>query len=411
MASQLGLQIPANPAILENSNLLPGRSPTGAAPDDNSAMAPASSGRILFVDFARAIAVLFMIQGHSLAVLLAPGYEQTVPFGLWLYLRGLTSCTFLFLSGFSFALATERHRPDYLAPTPRLRRRLARLALFLTLGYAMRIPVRPLSQLSQLTVGQWQAFGAVDILQLVAVSLFALQVLAWIFRTPGRLGAAALGGAALIVAATPPVWGVAWTSVLPLFPASYFTAATGSLFPLFPWGAYIFLGAALGSWYVRQPDASRRAGRRFALAGAAMIAAGTAFRLSPLAPYGPTEFWTVSPNLFLVKAGAVLVLLSGAIALTRRRETLPRVFTVLSHESLTIYFIHLCLLYGSIWNDGLFQLVGPRLGLSATFAWVTAMLVGMSTFAWAWSEFKQRWQPVSALVRAGVAVAALYVIV
>lgn len=371
-------------------------------------MSPIPSGRVLFVDFARAIAVLFMIQGHCLAVLLAPGYENTLAFGLWLYLRGLTSCTFLLLSGFSFALATERHRSDYLAFGPRLRHRLRRFGLFLVLGYAMRIPVRPLSHLSQITPAQWQAFSAVDILQLVAVTLLTLQVLAWLFRTPRRFGAAALALAASIVLFTPLVWRVAWTAILPLFPASYFTAATGSLFPVFPWGAYVFFGAALGASYVRQPDESAPDARMLVLSGGSMLAAATVLRLSPLAPYGPTEFWTVSPNLFLAKAGAVLVLLAAAVALTRRRETLPRMFTVLSRESLMIYFVHLCLLYGSIWNDGLFQLVGARLGLSATAAWVTAMLVGMATLAWAWSECKRRWRPLSSFVRACLALAAVY---
>lgn len=367
-----------------------------------------SPNRVLFVDLARAIAVLLMVQGHSLAVLLAPGYEQTVPFGIWVYLRGLTSCTFLTLSGFSFALATERHRADYLAPTPRLARRLARFGLFLLLGYAMRIPVKPLSQLSQVTAAQWQAFSAVDILQLVALTLFSLQFLAWIFRTPRRFAAAALGLAALVVVATPPVWDAAGHA--PLFLRSYLTNATGSLFPLFPWGAYCFLGAALGTWYVSSPEASARSTRAFALGGAAMIAAGAAFRLSPLAPYGPTEFWTVSPNLFLVKAGAVLVLLAGAATATRRLRALPRAFTVLSRESLTIYFVHLCLLYGSIWNAGLFQIVGPRLGLSAAVASVTAMLIAMSALAWTWSEFKRRWREESALLRVCIAVAAIYAI-
>ncbi len=370
-----------------------------------------SPGRVLFVDLARGVAVLFMVQGHSLAALLAPGYEHTVPFGIWLYLRGLTSCTFLLLSGFSFALATERHRPEYLAWTPRLCRRLARLGLFLALGYAMRIPVKPLSRLAQLTGDQWQAFSTVDILQLVAVTLLTLQALAWLFRSTRRFGTAALAAASAIVLLTPVVWSVAWKPLLPVFFASYLTTATGSLFPLFPWGAYILSGAALGTWWVSHPDAAARGASRFVLAGTGLMAAATVFRLSPLAPYGHTEFWTVSPNLFLGKTGAVLVLLAGAIVLTRRLDRLPRMLTVLSRESLMIYFVHLCLLFGSVWHEGLFQIIGPTLGLSATVGWVTAMLATMSTLAWAWSECKRRSPPLSALIRASVAAAAVYAIV
>jgi uncharacterized membrane protein len=371
-------------------------------------MLTSSTKRVLFVDFARAIAVLFMVQGHGLAVLLAPGFEQTAPFAIWLYLRGLTSCTFLILSGFSFALATERHRAAYLAPSRRLWRRMARLAVFLALGYAMRIPVRPLSQFHRVTASQWQAFSAVDILQLVAVTLFVLQVLTWLCRTSRRFGVAALSASAFVVLTTPLVWNAA--PAVPLFVRSYLTMETGSLFPLFPWGAYVFLGAALGVLYVNHPLAATRGGRGFALIGATMMTTGVVCRLLPIAPYGPTEFWTVSPNLFLVKAGAVLILLAGAVVFTDYLGKLPRMFSVLSRESLTVYFVHLCIVYGSIWNDGLYQLVGPRLGLSATLASIAALLVGISALAWAWFEFKQRWHHSSLLVRSCLVIAAVYVI-
>lgn len=372
-----------------------------------------SSGRVLFVDFARAVAVLFMIQGHTLAVLLAPGFEETALFKGWLYLRGLTSCAFLMLSGFSFSLATDRYWAEYLALTPRLRRRLLRFGTFLLLGYAMRIPVRPLSRLPEITLEQLRAFGAVDILQLVAVSLLLLQALTWLLRTRDRFAAAAASLAGAIVVLTPPVWAFDWSRVLPVFAASYLSPATGSLFPMFPWAAYIFSGAALGAWFVSAREHTPHYGpvaRRFVLGGALMIATGILCHLSPLAPYGPIDFWKTSPNLFLVKAGSVLVLLAGAVLLTRHLTALPRLVTVLSRESLVIYFVHLCVLYGSIWNRGLFQLVGPSLSLSATAASVVAMLTAMSLLAWTWHECKQRSAAISAFIRAGLTAVAIYAI-
>ena len=48
-----------------------------------------------------------------------------------------------------------------------------------------------------------------------------------------------------------------------------------------------------------------------------MVAVGVLAHQAPLSPYGNAEFWLVSPNLFLVKAGSVLVMLAGAIGLTR----------------------------------------------------------------------------------------------
>ena len=370
-------------------------------------------GRVPFIDLARSIAVVAMIQGHTLAVLLRPEYQINVIFGLWLYLRGLTSCGFLMLAGFSFAVATDRHWADYLTMTPRLRKRLVRFGAYLLLGYAMRIPVRPLTDISRTTAAQWQAFGAVDILQLVGVTLALLQGMVWLAGTRRRLAVTSLAATGAVVLLTPAVWAVDWTSTLPLFVASYFSIATGSLFPLFPWAAYILFGAALGTWFViaRQREGAFDASRPFFLAGGAMLAAGLVLSKVPFEPLGPTQFWTTSPNLFLAKGGAVLVLLSAAIRSTRSWTDTPRMATVLSRESLTIYYVHLAILYGSIWNQGMNQIIGPRLAFVPTLGWITILVGSMGLLAWVWHECKHKAGDLSTLIRATVAASLLYVIV
>ena len=370
-------------------------------------MTPAG-GRVLFVDLARAAAVVFMIQGHTLSVLLGPEYQGGALFYFWGYLRGLTSCAFLMLAGFSFTLATDRHWSDYQAPSLRLRRRLTRFAGFMVLGYAMRIPTRPLSEMGRTTAAQWQAFTAVDILQLVAVTLTALQVMAWLTRDRRRLGIWALGAAGAIVLLTPLAWRVNAAGLLPVGLAAYLSAATGSLFPLFPWAAYILAGAALGAWFVARP--APRAGRAFLAVGGGMVAAATILHHIPVAPYGHIDFWTTSPNPFLAKAGSVLMLLSLAVWITRSRSALPGVVSVLSRESLTIYVIHVCILYGSIWNNGLIQAIGPHLGLAATAGWMAVLIASMALMAWTWHECKRRSVHLSALIRVGVAVGLFYAI-
>ncbi len=396
---------------------------------------PETSRRLLFVDLARAVAVLFMIQGHTIAVLLGPEYQGGAVFNFWLYLRGLTSCGFLMLSGFSFSLATDRHWAEYTTPTLRLRRRFVRFGAFLLLGYAMRIPVRPLSKIGGISAEQWQAFTAVDILQIVAVTLAALQVLVWLAGNRRRLAIGAFAACSVVVLVTPFVWKVDWNALVPVAAASYMSTANGSIFPLFPWAAYILFGAALGAWFAS--DREQRAGARgsdaasggsllmsgvrrliapadgsrvFLGAGALMIAAAIVLNRVPLSPYGHIEFWATSPNLFLMKSGSVLLLLTPAVWLTRSRPSLPRLVSVLSRESLTIYFVHVCILYGSIWNDGLFQAIGPHLTLLPTLGWILFLAASMSLLAWLWHECKRASSQFSALIRAAVVLALFYAI-
>lgn len=365
------------------------------------------------MDLARAAAVLFMIQGHTLSVLLAPNLAGGPVGNAWLYLRGLTSCTFLILSGFSFSLATTRRWTEFRVPGRRVYRRLARYALLLVLGYGMRFPARSLASLSVVSPEQWQTFAVVDVLQLVAVTLTALQVAVWLTGSPRAFMAWASGAAAATVLVTPLISPAAWAASAPIFLRAYLTAATGSLFPALPWAAYVFFGAALGAWYTR-PAPGPAAGdcaTAFLLAGLGMVAGGTLLHALPWSPYGAVEFWAVSPNLFLAKAGSVLIALAAAIRAVRGVRALPRVITALSRESLLVYLAHVVLLYGSAWTVGLAQSVGPRLDSGPVLAWVVGLLAAMSLLAWTWYECKRHLSSVAFLVRAAAATLLLYVLV
>ena len=64
--------------------------------------------RVIFIDLVRALAVAFMLYGHTASALLAPGYQVGRWFDIWQFQRGLTSSLFLLLGGFAFSIATSR---------------------------------------------------------------------------------------------------------------------------------------------------------------------------------------------------------------------------------------------------------------------------------------------------------------
>ena len=134
--------------------------------------------RVIFIDLARALAVVFMLYGHTVDALLAPPYRTGFVFDIWQFQRGLTSCLFLLLSGFAFSIATARHWSSHLTISPALLRRIRRFLMFVLIGYAMHAPVAPLSRMS--TDADWRAFLGVDVLQLIGVTFI---VLAMAFRS------------------------------------------------------------------------------------------------------------------------------------------------------------------------------------------------------------------------------------
>lgn len=354
-------------------------SPSSAAPPATSAH------RVIFIDLARALAVLFMLYGHTISALLAPAYQTGTWFSVWQFQRGLTSSLFLMLSGFAFSVATTRHWALHVRPSRAVLRRLRRFALFIVLGYALHFPVADVAQLSGLPDERWRAFLAVDVLQLIGVSLTAVQLLVLAARSPQVFAFASVVLAAAMTSVTPIAWQTDWTARLPLGIASYLSPATGSLFPIFPWAAYVLTGAALGQIYSRWGAGHLG---RFMLAvlllpGAVLIAAALFVRRSAAAG----SVWSV-PGEVLVRAGACLLILCGIAFVSRRLSRLPHVFGAVAQETLLIYFVHLCIVYGSVWNPGLSQVYGGMLGPLPVVGLVAALVASMAALAWYWNQWK-----------------------
>ena len=367
----------------------------------------ADRSRLMVVDFARILAIGFMIQGHALDVLLAPAYRQGALFDVWLFLRGLTAPLFFILSGVSFILSSTRSWDDYSLPSWKLFRRLSRFAFFILLGYAMHLPARTLSEFRYVDAAGWQGWFQVDVLQCIGLTLIGLQIMVLLAKTPERFArwAAGLGGAVVLL--TPLVWAVDWTPYLPLSMASYFNASTGSLFPLFPWSGYVFFGCALGYALRQRPATQWKPARLLAVGGLVLIVSGICLSQPVMALYPNLDFWKTSPTLFLIRAGCVCALLAFLIYLTRGVTLPQRALRPLAQESLIIYFVHVCILYGSIWNPGMRQVIGATLGPLPTLGWICLLLLSMTLLAWTWNWFKRAEPRRSYLLRFAVLVLAV----
>lgn len=348
------------------------------------------SSRVIFIDLARALAVVLMVAGHTSSALLDDHYRAGRWFDIWMFQRGLTSALFLLLAGFAFSVATARHWASHLGLSAAVAKRLRRFALFVALGYGLHFPVLHFSELSTTSDFQWRSFVAVDVLQLIGMSLIALQMLVLVARTRRAFMVAAFVMAAALVAASPAVWRTDWEGLMPLPLAAYLSSATGSLFPLFPWAAYVFAGAAAGQLYARWGAAHLVSFARWGmLVGAALIAAGL------------TLLVDISADVSL-RTGVCFLVLGLIAVVSRHVPRLPHLFGAVAQESLLVYFVHLCIVYGSIWNPGLAKFYGGRLAPLATLGTVLAVVAAMIGLAWQWNRFKHvrprgaRWASVAA---------------
>jgi uncharacterized membrane protein len=352
--------------------------------------AVAQAHRVIFIDLARALAVLFMLYGHTVSALLAPQYQTGTWYDIWQFQRGLTSSLFMLLGGFAFSIATSRHWQSHATWSWAVVKRLRRFGLFVLLGYSLHLPVNRLVHLPLATPENWRIFLTADVLQLVGVTFIAVQLLVLLCRSRRLFMVASFALAVAIVWLTPAAWRTDWTGRVPDWVAPYLSPATGSLFPLLPWAGFVLLGAGLGQLYSRWGAAHLAAFARWVLLvpGALLLASAFVSRLVPYPeflanPYG------VPPREFVLRAGPCLMIMAAIAFASRHITHLPRVFAAVAQESLLIYFVHLCIVYGSVWNYGLASRYAAALGPWSTLAAVIFVITTMAGLAWAWNYWKR----------------------
>jgi len=360
--------------------------------------------RVIFIDLGRFLALVFMLYGHTMSALLAPEYQRGTWFEVWNFQRGLTSSLFLLLAGFAFSVATSRHWASHQSFSASVVKRTRRFALFLLLGYVIHFPVPKFSQVSLMTDEQWRSFFQVDVLQLIGATFLIVQALVFVTKTRRLFTVTVFVLAGVVLAVTHPIWGVDWWQVLPGWLAAYMSPARGSLFPLFPWATYVLFGAGLGQIYVAWGAARLSSFALLALFVPGVVLSALGWGLAALdeAPWGP-DAWGFMPIQLAIRIGACLIILAGIAAASQQLTRLPRFFAAVAQETLLIYFVHLCIVYGSIWNNGLAVWYAGALGPWGTLLCVLLLLASMAALGWSWHWMKHARPRLARGIMAGVA--------
>jgi len=129
---------------------------------------------------------------------------------------------------------------------------------------------------------------------------------------------------------------------------------------------------------------------------------GTLINKLPFSVYSSIEYWRTSPNLFLIRLGLVFIVL-GIVAWFTDRIRIPILPTqYVAQETLIVYFIHVCILYGSIWNPGVQQYLGKSLGWPGALLFALMLQISMLALAYWWHRFKKTVPQQSAFVRTAI---------
>ena len=218
--------------------------------------APISVFRLRFIDMARAVAILLMLEGHFVDATLAPEWRvsgQPV-YELWNYIRGMTAPMFFMVTGLIFAYLLSGAREPGFFKVVRVRKGLLRAGELLFWGYLLQVNVLHLLGMLSGVPDPWlQAF---HVLQCIAVGLLGMILIFGVMRRAGAWALAAsyvLCGLMVFLAS---VWLANQAGPVPQGAPVFFQNAIkgpASSFPLAPWIGFTFYGAAIGgTWNLWQ---------------------------------------------------------------------------------------------------------------------------------------------------------------
>jgi uncharacterized membrane protein len=298
-----------------------------------------SSFRLQYLDWARGIGALIMLQGHVFDSFLRGDLRSGDAYVLSQFVGGMPPAIFLFLTGVTLAFLMDSTQRKGMAPRQRMFEAFRRAGYLFALAFAFRLQLLLFG-----LPAPWQDLFKVDILNAMGFAIAALAPLA-LFRTEERTRFCAIAGLAIAFAA-PLISQVDWSGV-PWMIRAYFVP-DARFFSFFPWAAFLAFGMSAGS-IIRLAGSEHieRVMQWGAVMGGVLILASQYFSNMPYSLYSKSEYWLNSPALILTKLGVFLLILTFAYLWTRYAagegwSWVQQIGTT----SLLVYWVHIELVYG-----------------------------------------------------------------
>jgi uncharacterized membrane protein len=316
---------------------------------------PSPKTRRAYIDWARGLAVLLMIEAHTVDAWTMASARRSLAYRDAIMLGGFAAPLFLWLAGVALVLsaaATVRRGGSRKEAAGTICRR--GLEIFI-LAFLFRLQAFIVSPGSHPV-----AIFHVDILNIMGPAVVCAGLVWTLAESPAVLAAVYAGLAATFAMVAPIVRTIGAIDLLPVWVQWYIRpAGEHTTFTAFPWAGFVFAGAAVGAVLLtaRDPLAGSEVAMRsrehrihagLALAGVALVGVGF-YTASLPAIYRQSSFWTSSPTYFAIRVGVI----TAAFAVLYSAEQVAVRFGValtalerFGRRSLFVYWIHVELVYG-----------------------------------------------------------------
>jgi uncharacterized membrane protein len=334
--------------------------------------------RLGFIDWARGVATLVMLQGHVWESLTDKELRNTGVYILSQFPGGTAPAVFLFLTGVTLSFMIDGRAKRGMDGQGRIMAALRRAAYLGGLAVLFRLQM----YVFYWPNSPWQDLLRVDILNCMGAAILVLAPLAALGRI-GRIRGA-LAVAAVIALGSP--FMSDWKASTPDGLLRSYLAPDPVAFSLFPWGAFVAAGMACGTIFrCVEEDGREQLMQWTGWLGFAMAIGGQYFSNLPYGVYPRADFWLDSPLLTVCKLGLIFMVMAFAffwnewVPQVRAGAGLGRRFSIpiqLGQTSLLIYWVHIEIVYGR--TASLFY---QKTGLWATAGFavlVILLMIGLS---------------------------------
>jgi uncharacterized membrane protein len=301
--------------------------------------------RAAYIDWTRGLAVLLMIEAHTLDAWTQAASRTSAAYGYGAILAGFAAPLFLWLAGVSIPLAAAAGVRRGLSRGAAAEAVIRRGLEIFILAFLFRLQAFILSPGAHpVTIFR------VDILNIMGPAI-VMAALVWLVcesKTAMVVTCSLL--AAGVSMLTPIIRHLAVFDALPRLVQWYIRpAGDNTTFTSFPWIGFVFAGAAVGGLLtsVREKPAERRLLSAIGAAGVLLIAGGF-YAASRPSLYADSYFWTTSPAYFAIRAGVLMTTMAvmfGAGEIVENVSAL-RALAHFGRSSLFVYWIHVELVYG-----------------------------------------------------------------
>lgn len=351
-------------------------------------MTVTKSQRLIFIDVLRGLAVILMIEAHTMA-LMSNLYKQGFLYGFLNISNGFVSVAFLFCAGAGFWLAVKNKFNDFKHFKKPLWTYIRRLAFILMLAYFLHFPVFTLSKFLNMNQNQLNILFQNDILQTIVYSSSISLILLLILPKLTHLKYISIILTIIAFSLVSIVWYSNPFDYLPYNLAFMFAKPPISKFPLIPWSGYFFAGIFVTAFFMEAKDKINFAKKLlyFSLSIITIIFFLKFIGIPYLSGY---QFWYANPIHCLFRLSGTTAIFAFLFLLEKyyKNYKLTNILLISGRESLFIYMIHLIIIYGSVLNVGLKYFNIQNLNPYETFGMYTAITFISISLARGWHEIK-----------------------